>query len=419
MTPVEHAEGNNLEMSDKYAIMLHSCRKTLAAGEYHTVCIKSDGRVAASGEFGAKETKVSRWENIIAVDAGENFTIGLRKDGTVVFTGEYDNDCDDNNYVLARKLSKWEDIVAFSAGDEHVVGIRNDGKAIAAGENDYGQCNVSSWQNLLAVSAGATHTVGLKKDGTVVAVGENESGECNVLDWSDIIAVIAGSYITIGLKADGTVVYTGMIENKEREMSKWSNIISLDTYCSHIVGLMSDGRVVATGSNDHKQCEVSDWRDIIAVASGNSHTVGLKSDGSIVAVGFDGMSQCWKAERWHNMRVTINPLLEQHIQDDIKRYKEDMSHQNRKSRGGCYIATCVYGSYDCQEVWTLRRFRDSILNRNAIGRIFIRFYYTVSPKLVKYFGSTKLFKAIWKLFLDKLVYKLNEKGVANTRYYDK
>ena len=28
------------------------------------------------------------------------------------------------------------------------------------------------------------------------------------------------------------------------------------------------------------------------------------------------------------------------------------------SDSGCYIATCVYGSYDCPQVQTLRRFRD-------------------------------------------------------------
>lgn len=28
-----------------------------------------------------------------------------------------------------------------------------------------------------------------------------------------------------------------------------------------------------------------------------------------------------------------------------------------KEKAGCYIATCVYGSYDCPQVWILRRFR--------------------------------------------------------------
>ena len=39
---------------------------------------------------------------------------------------------------------------------------------------------------------------------------------------------------------------------------------------------------------------------------------------------------------------------------------------------GCYIATAVYGSYDCPEVWTLRRFRDEVLRESVLGRLFIR-----------------------------------------------
>lgn len=44
------------------------------------------------------------------------------------------------------------------------------------------------------------------------------------------------------------------------------------------------------------------------------------------------------------------------------------------SSGGCYIATCVYGSYDCPQVWTLRRFRDYTLDETWYGRLFIRCY---------------------------------------------
>ena len=42
---------------------------------------------------------------------------------------------------------------------------------------------------------------------------------------------------------------------------------------------------------------------------------------------------------------------------------------------GCYVATCVYGSYDCPQVWTLRRFRDDTLGSTWYGRTFIRVYY--------------------------------------------
>ena len=83
------------------------------------------------------------------------------------------------------------------------------------------------------------------------------------------------------------------------------------------------------------------------------------------------------------------------------------------------MATAVYGSYDCPEVWTLRRFRDDTLARTWYGRTFIRLYYAVSPTLVKWFGETKWFKKLWKPTLDKMVRKLNNKGVEFTPYNDR
>ena len=86
---------------------------------------------------------------------------------------------------------------------------------------------------------------------------------------------------------------------------------------------------------------------------------------------------------------------------------------------GCYVATCVYGSYDCPEVWTLRRYRDQTLGSTRRGRAFIKLYYAISPKLVKMFGKTKWFKKLWKGKLDRMVKKLNDSGVENTPYNDK
>lgn len=93
----------------------------------------------------------------------------------------------------------------------------------------------------------------------------------------------------------------------------------------------------------------------------------------------------------------------------------DYSH----SSGGCYIATAVYGSYDCPEVWTLRRFRDDTLAATWYGRTFIRVYYAISPTLVKWFGNTEWFKNLWKNKLDKMVNDLRAKGVESTPYQDK
>ena len=91
---------------------------------------------------------------------------------------------------------------------------------------------------------------------------------------------------------------------------------------------------------------------------------------------------------------------------------------NRKN-SGCYIATSIYGSYDCPEVWTLRRYRDKVLDSTRRGRLFIRTYYKISPTAVKLFGNTKAFKAIFKPYLDRKVRKLKQDGFEDTPYKDK
>ena len=95
----------------------------------------------------------------------------------------------------------------------------------------------------------------------------------------------------------------------------------------------------------------------------------------------------------------------------------DKQQQSRKKQG-CYIATCVYGSYDCPEVWVLRRYRDYNLSRSLIGKLFIKIYYFFSPKLVALFGQQKWFKNIWKRKLDKMVMKYKKKGYSDSPYND-
>lgn len=93
-------------------------------------------------------------------------------------------------------------------------------------------------------------------------------------------------------------------------------------------------------------------------------------------------------------------------------------HVIRLNKKGCYIATCVYGSYDCPQVCTLRRYRDTTLAGTWYGRAFIRTYYAISPTLVKWFGNTVWFKKLWKAPLDKKVAKLMKKGVSSDAYKD-
>lgn len=99
-------------------------------------------------------------------------------------------------------------------------------------------------------------------------------------------------------------------------------------------------------------------------------------------------------------------------------YENAANSSNSSSSGGCYVATCVYGSYDCPQVWTLRRYRDYTLAETWHGRAFIRTYYAISPTLVKWFGKTTWFKKMWQGKLDRMVSKLQANGVESTPYED-
>ncbi len=127
-----------------------------------------------------------------------------------------------------------------------------------------------------------------------------------------------------------------------------------------------------------------------------------------------------QARQWYEKSYCISndPKCKDLI-DSIDEVIRTGADKQTSSGGGCYVATAIYGSYDCPQVWTLRRFRDNTLDATWYGKLFIWLYYSISPTIVKHFGDTKLFKAIFKNKLDKFVRNLNEKGVENTPYTDK
>jgi len=93
-------------------------------------------------------------------------------------------------------------------------------------------------------------------------------------------------------------------------------------------------------------------------------------------------------------------------EDKIRKYDTSYSAPDLPAKSGCYVATSVYGSYDCQQVWILRCYRDSVLAKTWYGCVFIKLYYAVSPTIVRWFGKTDWFYRIFKRILDNLIEKL-------------
>ena len=116
-------------------------------------------------------------------------------------------------------------------------------------------------------------------------------------------------------------------------------------------------------------------------------------------------------------KITINQLPTKPVQN-LSSTNNTSNKNISQTNNGCYIATCVYGSYDCPEVWTFRRYRDQVLRSSIIGIVFIKIYYAASPTLVKWFGGMKTFRTFNRKILDKLVSILNKKGFENKPYID-
>lgn len=280
---------------------------TIAAGNSHTVALKSNGTVWA-------------W--------GDNY-YGQLGDGTTT---------DRPTAVQANGLTG---IVSVAAGYFHTVALKSDGTVWAWGLNYNGQLgdgttlttqtravSVIGLYGMVAVAAAGNHTVALKNDGTVWTWGNNEFGQLGdgtttsnniarqVPNLSGVIAVEAGDDFTVALKNDGTMWAWGINSHGELGdggiprstttpglMSGFSSIIAMATGGHHTVALKSDGTVWTSGNNAYGQLgdgttstmttavQVLGQSNVTTVAAGNAHTVVSKSDGSVWAWGRNDAGQ--------------------------------------------------------------------------------------------------------------------------------
>lgn len=153
-------------------------------------------------------------------------------------------------------------------------------------------------------------------------------------------------------------------------------------------------------------CQLASWKE----SNGKEHffVTRFRSD--------DEIEKRIKQHFLNILSLPVKGFSEEQIAEYHSNQSTEINHSN--STGGCYVATSVYGSYDCPPVWTLRRYRDTVLATTWYGRWFIKFYYTISPLMVRCFGQTKWFKRFWYNRLDRFVKKLNDSGIDDAPYID-
>jgi len=179
----------------------------VAAGGRHSVALKSDGTVWAwganlSGQLGDGTTsphqyfpvQVQNLNNIISIAAGQGHSVALKSDGTVWTwggnpCGQLGDGTTSPYQYLPVQVQNLNNIAAIAAGSTHTVALRNDGTVWAWGIN--GSCildgtvyryqhtpiQLENLSNIVSISAGWSHTIALRSDETVWAWGYNWAGQ--------------------------------------------------------------------------------------------------------------------------------------------------------------------------------------------------------------------------------------------------
>ncbi len=73
------------------------------------------------------------------------------------------------------------------------------------------------------------------------------------------------------------------------------------------------------------------------------------------------------------------------------------------AKGGCFVATSVYGSHDHPNVIKLQQFRDRHLLTNVTGRKLVAGYYQVGPTLARFISVRPKLHSFSKAILDAMV----------------
>jgi alpha-tubulin suppressor-like RCC1 family protein len=293
-----------------------------AAGNY-SLALKNDGTVWATGYnnygqlgIGTSGTGESRAtltqmtdnnSDITAIAAGQSHSLVLKNDGTVWATG-YNNygqlgigtsGTGENRATLTQMTSSNSSVTAITAGLYHSLVLKNDGTVWGTGYNWYGQLGIGTSgtgenrvtltqmtdfnSSVTAIAAGQSHSLVLKNDGTVWATGSNLYGQLGIgtsgdnktilthmTDFnSSVTAIKAGAYHSLVLKNDGTAWTTGYNNRGQ-------------------LGIGTSG----AGANKTILTPMTDFNSsVTAIAAGAYHSVALKDNGSVWTTGYNYYSQ--------------------------------------------------------------------------------------------------------------------------------
>ena len=103
--------------------------------------------------------------------------------------------------------------------------------------------------------------------------------------------------------------------------------------------------------------------------------------------------------------------------------EEKINAETYNNSGGCYITTavcrCLQKKDDCYELTMFRNYRDEILSKETDGRLIIREYYNIAPRIVENIdqrcNSKKIYQMIWDNYLKQCLQYIECKNYSNCK----
>ena len=323
--------------------------RMVAAGEDHSLIVKTDGSLWAMGSNFAGQlgdgTRTARGVpvqilpgGVLAAAGGANHSLFVKTDGSLWAMG--DNSYGQLGDGTTTQQHSPEPILssgvqAVAAGYNHSLILKNDGSLWATGQNGSGQLGDGTTTDrnspvsilssgVRAVAAGYAFSLILKTDGSLWAMGANDSGQLGdgtttqrnspvpILS-SGVQAVSAGYFHSLILKTDGSLWAMG--SNNRGSLGdgttndRWSPVQVLSSgvqsvSAGHSFSLIvkTDGSLWATGWNEvgelgdgtttqHNSPEQILSSGVQAVTASHGCSYIVKTDGSLWAMGSTGGGQ--------------------------------------------------------------------------------------------------------------------------------
>jgi alpha-tubulin suppressor-like RCC1 family protein len=230
----------------------------IAAGGNHSLALKSDGTVLSwgqddVGQLGNDSTLANQSApvlvggatSIVAIAAGDNHSLALKSDGTILSwgsdtSGELGNDSEFVSQSTPVAVSGASNIIAIAAGGAYCLALKSGGSLLSWGSDGKGQLGDDAASvnkstpvsvnteasNIVAIAAGDSHSLALKSGGTMLSWGWDGSGQLGdntssadkfmpvaVSQANNIVAVAAGQIHSLALKSDGTLLSWGLDDN--------------------------------------------------------------------------------------------------------------------------------------------------------------------------------------------------------------